>query len=110
MSSKRLELLLRLTASDQADSFAWYGLAMEYHSMGEIAQALATFKTLRERDPDYVPQYLMCGTMLMKAGHPAEAREWLESGLIKARERNESHALSELEEALHQIPPPPSMA
>ncbi len=108
-SEKRLAMLEQVTASGQADSFAWYGLALEYQSFGRVDDALKAFRKLRERDPDYVAMYLMCGTMLVKAGKVGEGREWLESGMLKAREKGNSHALSELEEALNQVPPPPSI-
>jgi hypothetical protein len=44
-----------------------------------------------------------------RAGRQREGREWLESGISKARSAGNSHAASELEEALNQIPPPPSI-
>jgi predicted Zn-dependent protease len=109
-SEKRLAMLEQLTASGQADSFAWYGLALEYQSFGRTDDAVKTFKKLREKDPDYVPMYLMCGTMLLNAGKVGEGREWLESGILKARDKGDAHAVSELEEALEKVPPPPSLA
>ena len=109
-NEKRLAILEQITQSGEADSFAWYGLALEYASLKRVDDALAAFKSLRDKDPNYVAQYLMCGTMLVKAGRVNEGREWLESGILKAHERGETHALSELEEALNQVPPPPSLA
>ncbi len=109
-SEKRLAALENATQSGQADSFAWYGLALEYQSFGRTDDALKAFRSLRDMDPEYVPMYLMCGTMLLNAGKVSAGREWLESGLLQAREKGESHAQSELEEALNQVPPPPSIA
>ena len=109
-NEKRLAMLENLTAGGKADSFAWYALGLEYQNFGRIDDALTAFKTLRETDQDYVPMYLMCGTMLSSAGRKSEGREWLEAGVEKARLKGDSHALSELEEALNQIPPPPSIA
>ncbi len=109
-NDKRLKLLEQMTESGQADSFAWYGLALEYSSAGRNDDALRAFRALREKDPEYVPHYLMCGTMLVNAGRHGEGREWLESGILKAREEGEAHALSELEDALEKVPPPPSLA
>lgn len=103
MSSKRLEMLEKMTASDQADSFAWYALALEYKSLGRIDDAYATFVKLREKDASYVPMYLMCGTMLIDADRRDEAREWLEAGIEKAKAKGDMHALSELEASLHQL-------
>lgn len=109
-NEKRLAMLEKLTQGGEADSFAWYGLALEYSSFDRVDEAFSAFRTLREKDPDYLAMYLMCGTMLVKAGQASTGREWLESGTIKAREKGDSHALSELEEALNQVPPPPSIA
>lgn len=103
MSSKRLQMLEKMTASGQADSFAWYALALEYKNETRIDDAYATFTKLREQDPGYVPMYLMCGTMLIDAERPDEAREWLTTGIEKARAKGDSHAESELEGALGQL-------
>ena len=49
--SKRLEFLLKMTSSGNEDPFVWYGLAMEYRSLGRFDEALATFEALRGADP-----------------------------------------------------------
>lgn len=103
MSSKRLLFLETMTAQGKADSFAWYALALEYKGLGRIDDAFATFTKLREQDPGYVAQYLMCGTMLIDEGRRDEAREWLTTGIEKARAKGDGHALSELEGALGQL-------
>lgn len=103
MSSKRLQMLEKMTASGKADSFAWYALALEYKGLDNVEDAHATFVKLREQDPGYVPMYLMCGTMLIDADRRDEAREWLETGIEKARAKGDTHALSELEGALGQL-------
>lgn len=107
-SEKRLAMLEKITGTAGADSFAWYGLALEYLSFKRCDEALVAFETLRTQDPDYVAMYLMCGTMLVEQGKPVPAREWLESGLLRARKSGNGHAVSELEEAIMQLPPPPS--
>jgi hypothetical protein len=99
-SSKRLQFLLGLTGSGKADSFAWYGLAMEYRALERHEDALATFERLREADPAYVPMYLMCGQMLQGMGRGQDARAWLSAGIAAARAKGDAHALSELEGAL----------
>ena len=109
-SDKRLAMLEELTAKGEADAFSWYALAMEYQSFGRVDDAFKAFVALRDKDETYVPMYLMCGTMLLGAGRTAEGREWLESGLLRAREKGDTHAASELEDALAAIPPPPSLS
>ena len=106
---ERLEMLEKVTASGEADAFAWYALALEYAGLQRVDEALRTYTTLRIKQADYVPMYLMCGTMLLGADRPTEGREWLESGMLQARNTGNDHALRELEEALNQVPPPPSV-
>lgn len=100
MSSKRLAVLEKMTAAGSKDPFAWYGLAMEYSGLGRTEDALATFEKLRALDPSYVAMYLMCGTMLAKATRTDEARAWLTAGIAAAQAKGDSHALSELQDAL----------
>lgn len=109
--SKRLQYLLKLTASQQGqgagsvDPFAWYGLAMEYRGLERYDDALATFEALRERAPQYVPMYLMCGQMLETMGRLSDARAWLAAGVDAARKQGDAHALGELEGALEALAP-----
>src|SRR3954469_19196169 len=100
MSSKRLEVLLKMTQTGKAESFAWYALALEYKGLGRIDDAVSTFTELRNRDANYVPMYLMCGTMLIEAGRRDEAREWLTVGIGVARAKGDGHAAGEIEGAL----------
>jgi predicted Zn-dependent protease len=100
MNSKRLEVLLKMTAKEDADSFAWYALALEYKGLSRIDDAFAAFQKLRSKDESYVPMYLMCGTMLIEANRPAEAKEWLAAGLAAARKKGDGKAAGEIEAAL----------
>jgi len=104
VSSKRLAVLEKMTGSGSKDPFAWYGLALEYKSLGRMDDAVATFGKLRAIDPAYVPQYLMCGSLLIELGRPAEARTWLTEGAAAARAKGDGHALSEIEDALARLP------
>ncbi len=104
MNSKRLAVLEKMTVAGSKDPFAWYGLALEYKSLGRADDAVATFGKLREIDPGYVPQYLMCGTLLLELGRVDEARAELTLGATAARAKGDSHALSEIEDALARIP------
>lgn len=103
MSDKRLALLEQMTSSGQADAFAWYGLAMEYRSRQRWDDAMKTFEALHEKDPTYVPQYLMCGQMLAERGDKEQARSWLERGKEQAQQSGDTHALGEIEEALESL-------
>jgi predicted Zn-dependent protease len=98
--NKRLAFLEKITAEGSEDPLAWYGLAMEYRKLERWDEALQTFTTLRTRKPDYVAMYLMCGQMLEQVDRKDEAREWLESGLARAKANGDGHAASEIESAL----------
>jgi tetratricopeptide (TPR) repeat protein len=102
-TSKRLQMLFEATSRPGADAFAWYALAMELRGLGRIDEAFETFRTLREKDPAYVPAYQMCGAMLIEAGRPEEAKEWLSKGVEAARRSGNSKALTEMEQALQRL-------
>jgi predicted Zn-dependent protease len=101
--NKRLAFLEQHCASGSADSFAYYGLGMEYRKEGRVEDAIATFERLRAKDAAYVPMYLMAGQTLIDANRPDEARAWLEAGITAAKAKHDSHALGELESALASL-------
>jgi len=100
---KRLAMLENLTRSGKADAFAWYALALEYKSKDRIDDALQTFSTLREKDPGYIPMYLMAGSMLVEAGREDEARTWLRDGIERAGAAGNAHARDEMTALLESI-------
>ncbi len=101
--NKRLAMLEKVTASAAADSFAFYCLAMEYRKEGRVDDALAAFGTLRTRDANYLPMYLMAGQMLREASRLADAASWLRQGIELASQKNDSKALGELESELASV-------
>jgi predicted Zn-dependent protease len=101
--SKRLAMLEGMVAKGSTDPFAWYALAMEYSTAGRTDDALGTFTKLRTLSPSYVPMYLMCGQLLVKAGRKAEGREWLAAGIAAAQAAGNTHALSELQSAFGEL-------
>ena len=100
---KRLAFLEQHTSSGDADTFAWYGLAMEYRACERWDQALKTFEKLRVDQADYVAQYLMCGQMLAGLNRKDDAKEWLDAGVEIATQVSNEHALGELRDALEQL-------
>jgi len=101
--NKRLAFLEDLVQKGKADSFARYALALEYKSAERIDDALAAFEALRVADPAYVPQYLMCGTMLIDAGRSDAARPWLEQGLEAAKRAGDTKAVGEIQDAIGRL-------
>jgi hypothetical protein len=101
--NKRLAMLEKVTSSSQADSFAFYCLAMEYRKEGRVDDALGAFETLRGRDAGYLPMYLMAGQMLRDAARLADAAQWLKQGIELASQKNDGKALGELESELATV-------
>jgi tetratricopeptide (TPR) repeat protein len=103
--SKRLEMLEKAVASGTADSFTWYALALEYRSLRRVDDAMRAFEALRRADPDYVPMYLMAGSLLQSGGRAQEARDWIRTGIEKAKLKGDSHASDELSDLLDRLGP-----
>jgi tetratricopeptide (TPR) repeat protein len=101
--NKRLAMLEKVTASAAADSFAFYCLGMEYRKEGRVDDALGAFETLRSRDPNYLPMYLMAGQMLREANRLTDAAGWLQQGIELASQKNDTKALGELESELSTV-------
>jgi predicted Zn-dependent protease len=101
--NKRLAFLEQTTRAGSADPFAWYALGLEYRKEQRWDEAVATFAALREKDPGYLPLYLMAGQTLVDAERGAEAGEWLRAGMALARERGDGKTLGELESALAEL-------
>lgn len=98
--NKRLIVLKKMVESGQADSFARYALALELKKEGLLEESLEAFQALRDADPNYLPQYLMAGQMLIDAGRQTDARTWLEPGLALAQRLGDGKAAGEIQSAL----------
>ena len=101
--TKRLAFLEKATREGSTDPFVWYGLAMEYRATKRHDEAVQTFTPLRTTHPDYVPAYLMCAQLLTEVERKDEARAWLEVGIAVALKTGNTHALSEMQDALDAL-------
>ncbi|HEY0194403.1 MAG TPA: hypothetical protein VGC42_24990 [Kofleriaceae bacterium] len=86
-----------------ADPFPRYGLAMEYRTRGDLAEAWTAFSDLLDNFPDYVPTYLMAGGTLVSLGRKDEAATVYRRGIEAASRKGDGHARGELETALHEL-------
>lgn len=99
----RLEALLELVQKDENDSFSRYGLAMEYVSAGDHAQAVETFNELIRRDPDYHAAYYHLAKTYEALGKIREAFAAYDNGIRVARKINNQHAVNELIDARDEL-------
>jgi len=95
--------LKEILALDPANSLARYGIAMELASRGEIDAALSEFDTLLSGDPGYIAGYFMSAQTLVKAGRTQEAVERLKTGVRRAEQVGNSHAVSEMQGLLEDL-------
>jgi thioredoxin-like negative regulator of GroEL len=99
----RRQMLEEFVARKPDDAFSRYGLAMECMNSGDAAAADEQFRTLLERNADYVPAYLMYAQMLVRESRVEHAKQVLSSGLSAAAKKGDQHAQSELESLLGEI-------
>lgn len=99
----RIPILTEILSQNPDDSFARYGLALEYSKAGEIEQALEQFRMLLEKNPDYTPGYFMAAQTLAAAERTDEAKRMLVDGVSSARRTGNAHAQSEMTAMLEEL-------
>jgi Tfp pilus assembly protein PilF len=104
METNRIDILKNLVAQKPADTFARYGLAMEYVKSGALEQAVSEFRAVLANDREYAYAYFHGGQTLEKLGLFDEAREMYKSGLEVTQRKGDHKANSELQAALDLLP------
>jgi tetratricopeptide (TPR) repeat protein len=99
-----MEVLMKMLAQNPRDTFARYGLAMEYANTGNLEQAVIEFRALLENNPDYAAAYFHGGQALEKLGLVEKARQMYEKGIETTTRTGDQHTRSELQCALDMLP------
>src|ERR1700686_880538 len=99
----RIAMLSQMLAQDPNNSFARYGLAMEYSNSGQLEQAIEEFRKLLTANPDYTGGYFMAAQTVEKAERVEEARKMLPDGIATAERKGDAHAQSEMQSMLDEI-------
>lgn len=103
MNESRLDLLKNLVAQNPADSFARYGLAMEWVRAGNLEQAVEEYRGLLAINPNYAAAYYHGGQALATLGRVDEARELYRQGIEATTRTGDLHTRSEIEAALEML-------
>src|ERR1035437_3626406 len=103
MESTRLDTLKLMVEQKPADSFARYGLAMEYRNSGDVEAAMGEFRALMAANPNYSPAYFHGGQTLERMGRLEEAREVYRQGIEVTTRSGDQHARSEMQGALDML-------
>ncbi len=104
--STRLDVLKTMVAQNPRDSFARYGLAMEYANTGALEQAVQEYQALLAVNPDYAAAYYHGGQTLEKLGHREQARSLYRQGVEAAARIGDAHARGEIQAALDLLGQP----
>ena len=99
----RIAMLNDILTQNPNDTFARYGLAMEYAKQGDLDRSLAEFSILLKSNPDYTPGYFMAAQTLARAERVAEAKAMLTDGIASARRTGNLHAEGEMEAMLTEL-------
>ena len=99
----RIEALRGLLAQDPDNTRMLHMLANELANAGREDEALAEYSHLAELDPDYVPGYFQAGRLAEKLDRIEDARLWYERGLAAAEATGDSHAATEIQDALDAL-------
>lgn len=102
-SESRRQKLERFLADNPNDAFARYGIALECMREGDLAGAESQFKSLLERNPEYVPGFQMYGQMLAENGRRDEAKAILARGIGAAGQQRNEHARAEMQGMLDSL-------
>ncbi|HEX8984928.1 MAG TPA: tetratricopeptide repeat protein [Bryobacteraceae bacterium] len=99
----RVAVLKQLVEKNPANSFARYGLAMEYGKSGKFEEALAQYRAITAATPDYHAAYFQGGRLLEQLGRVEEAKQFYRQGIEVTTRLGEGHAREELQAALDQL-------
>ena len=99
----RIAALRDILAANPNDAFARYALALEHSKAGEVDAAVAEFKDLVTRHPDYTNGYFMAAQALSQAERNDEACALLREGIASAQRTGNQHARNEMEQMLDEI-------
>jgi tetratricopeptide (TPR) repeat protein len=104
MASNRLDILKQMVDQAPGNSFARYGLAMEYANSGKFEEAVGEFRALLKSDENYTAAYYHGGQALEKLGRVEDARAMYENGVQACRRKGDEHTRSEIETAMGLLP------
>jgi uncharacterized protein HemY len=61
------------------------------------------FMEILNRNPDYIGTYYHLGRLLVRNGEAAQAKSWLEKGMVASKKAGDLHSYHELEVAYEDL-------
>jgi tetratricopeptide (TPR) repeat protein len=102
-TTEKASMLQQILEANPKDSFARYGLAMDYASRNDLEASLGEFATLLRDNPAYTPGYFMAAQTFVRAGRLDDAKHHLEEGIASARHEGNAHAEREMQAMLDEL-------
>ncbi|MBU0553687.1 hypothetical protein KKF91_13395 [Myxococcota bacterium] len=93
---QRLSALEQMLKDQPEDTFALYGLAVEYRQLDRLAEAEGLLRRVLVIDAQQFYTYYQLGELLMGQGRRDEAREVIEEGQRRASAAGHTKAAAEL--------------
>ena len=103
MQSTRLTKLLTFLADQPDDPFILYALATEYNALNDTKKAFFYYLKLVEEHPLYIGTYYHLGKLYEKVQQVEQAIAIYQTGMQRAQEKGDRHALSELQGAYQAL-------
>jgi Tfp pilus assembly protein PilF len=100
MAANRIDVLKSMVEQDPKNTFARYGLALEYVKAGQPESGVEEFRKLLADNPDYAAGYYHAARTLEGMGRIDEARDMYEQGIAVTTRTGDAHTRSELQAAL----------
>ena len=104
MAANRVEILKAMLDRNPTDSFARYGLAMEYANSGDLEGAVREYQSIIETNENYAAAYYHGGQALERLGRIDEARAMYEKGIDVTGRLGDAKTRNELQAALDMLP------
>jgi tetratricopeptide (TPR) repeat protein len=101
MENNKIRKLTEFLKIDPRDCFTWFALASELLREGRTEDAVKAYLKLLAINPAYIGAYYHFGKLMEATEQPEEAIRLYHTGIDYARKAGDTHAASELQEALN---------
>jgi tetratricopeptide (TPR) repeat protein len=95
----RLQQLMEYYDADPTDPFILFAVAKEHEKLGDTQTALEWYTNLQFSHSDYIGVYYHLGKLYETMENYTEAKRMYSEGLVVAKNKNDFHAASELNNA-----------
>ena len=99
----RRQALEEMLATSPNDTFALYGLALEYKAQGALEEACQNLRRTIGLEPTHLYAYYQLGEILISMGDDDAAQDILSRGANAARDMGDAKALGEMNALLDMI-------